>query len=127
MQLHGNAFDNAEPVLVIKLLQDQLTDRTDFPVRMLQAMLEHLLDLVKGILGSLTCRAIFNPLIDNRVEIKRCSMDQAQPEQNLLRRIQRRLVVERELCGEYSDRVVKVRWLVPAEQLIRSVRGKLDL
>ena len=87
MQLHGNAFDNAEPVLVIKLLQDQLTDRTDFPVRMLQAMLEHLLDLVKGILGSLTCRAIFNPLIDNRVEIKRCSVDQAQPEKDLLRRI----------------------------------------
>ena len=85
MQLHGDAFDNAEPVLVIKLLKDQLTDCSDFPVWVLQAMLEHLLDLVEGILGSLTCRAIFNPLIDDRVEIKRCSVDQAQPEQDLLR------------------------------------------
>ena len=127
MQLHGNAFDNAEPIFVIKQLKDQLTDGSDFPIWVLQAMLEHLLDLVKGILGSLTCRAIFNPLIDYRVEIKRCSVDQAQPEQDLLRRIQRRLVVERELRGEYSDRVVQVCGLVPAEQLIRSVRGKLDL
>ena len=87
MQLHGDAFDNAEPVLVIKLLQDQLTDRTDFPVWVLKAVLEHLLDLIEGILGSLTCWAIFNPLIDYRVEIERCSVDQAQSEQDLFRRI----------------------------------------
>ena len=85
MQLHGDAFNNAEPIFVIKQLKDQLTDGSDFPVWVLQAVLEHLLNLVEWILGSLTCQAVFDPLIDNRVEIERCSMDQAQPEQDLLR------------------------------------------
>ena len=52
MQLHGNALDNTEPILVIELLQNQLADGTDFSIRVLQAMLEHLLDFIEGILGS---------------------------------------------------------------------------
>ena len=65
MQLHGNTFDNTEPVLVIEELQNKLTYRSDFPIRMLEAMLEHFLNLIEGVLWPLAYRTIFNPLIDN--------------------------------------------------------------
>ena len=85
MQLHDNALDHTEAILIVQKLQYKLTDGAYLAIRMLQTVLEHLLHLVEGILRSWTTSShVIYSLVDYRVEIECGPMDQAKPEQDLL-------------------------------------------
>ena len=85
MQLHDDALNHTEAILIVKKLQDELADGSNLTIWMLQAVLKHLLHFVEWILWPLStgCHVIYS-LIDYRVEVKCSAMDQTQAEKNLL-------------------------------------------
>lgn len=92
MQLHCDALNDAKAVLFVEQLQDELADCPNLTVRMLETVLEHFLDFVEGVLICACALIVVQsccvfPLCDDRLEVKRRSMDQAESEKDLLVRV----------------------------------------
>ena len=50
MKLHGDALDDTKATFFVEKLEDELTDRSDLAIRVLERVLQHLLNFIERIL-----------------------------------------------------------------------------
>ena len=76
MELHGDALHHTKATFLVEKLKDEQADRSDFAIRVLERVLQHLLDFIEWILGP---KCVLEPLIADGVKVKRRTMKQIQP------------------------------------------------